>query len=355
MLMTAPPTEQASHAPATADFAPDSSTMTIARIVREGFARTPKQLPPWLFYDEAGSLLFEQITSLPEYYPTRLERALFAEHADEMIASAAEGHPLRLVELGAGSADKTRTLLSAALAQQGAVEYVPVDVSATALEMACRRIEAELPQVQTTPVVEDYTVTWSVPEPSENGRQLLLWIGSSIGNFEPEAAIEVLRRINRTMRPGDALLLGADLAPAQSAEMPAGGKCVEELIAAYDDAAGVTAAFNCNVLTRLNRELGADFDVEMFTHKAVWNRDESRIEMHLESNAAQSVWIDELGTGVRFAAGERIHTENSYKYTPEQIAGLLAVAGFPVEQHWLAGNGTGSEGAWFAVLLGRKI
>jgi len=324
----------------------------IAEIVREGLLRMPKQLPPWLFYDEAGSLLFDRITELPEYYLTRMERELLAAHGDEMIAAAAGGQRLRLIELGAGSADKTRTLLAAALAHQGTVEYLPVDVSETALEIACRRIEAELPGVETAPVVADYTVSWAIPE--QQGRQLLLWIGSSIGNFEPEAAVEVLRGIHATMRPGDGLLLGADLAPAEQNEAPAGCKCIDELIAAYDDADGVTAAFNRNLLVRLNRELGAEFDPEAFEHRAVWNRDESRIEMHLESRTAQSVWIEALEMEVRFAAGERLHTENSYKYTAEQVAGLMALAGFPVERHWLAEAAHGPEGAWFAVLLGRK-
>jgi L-histidine N-alpha-methyltransferase len=326
----------------------------IAEIVREGLLRTPKQLPPWLFYDQAGSLLFEQITDLPEYYLTRMERDLLTAHAGDMISAAADGHRLRLVELGAGSADKTRTLLAAALAHQGAVEYLPVDVSETALDIACRRIEAELPGVETTPVVADYTVSWATPDQQGPGRQLLLWIGSSIGNFEPEAAVEVLRRIHLTMRQGDCLLLGADLAPALETETVTGCKHVEKLVAAYDDAAGVTAAFNRNLLVRLNRELGAEFDLEDFQHRAVWNPAESRMEMHLESRIAQTVWIESLEMEVRFAAGERLHTENSYKYTPEQVAGLMALAGFPVERHWLAGAGQGVEGAWFAVLLGRK-
>ena len=330
----------------------------IAEIVRDGLNRSPKQLPPWLFYDEAGSLLFEEITCLPEYYLTRLEREIFASHANEMVAAAADGQKLRLVELGAGSADKTRALLAAALEHQGEVAYLPVDVSATALEMACRRIEEELPGVATTPVVEDYTASWSVPEREAPGCELLMWIGSSIGNFEPDAAVELLRRIHETMRPGDGLLLGADLAPSESTEFAEGEKRVPELVAAYDDDAGVTAAFNRNLLVRLNRDLGAEFDPEKFAHRAVWNRDQSRMEMHLESLEEQSVWIEALEMNVTFTAGERLHTENSYKYTAEQVAGLMALAGFPVERHWLAGsNGKTSNDpkqAWFAVLLGRK-
>jgi dimethylhistidine N-methyltransferase len=319
--------------------------LELAGAVREGLTRTPKQLPPWLFYDHAGSLLFERITELPEYYLTRIERGLLAAHADEMIAAAAESHRLHLIELGAGSADKTRTLLAAALAHQGTVEYQPVDVSHTALETACRRIERELPMVTAIPVVADYTREWAADQKvgGQNERKLLLWIGSSIGNFDPAAAIELLQRINRTMRAGDGLLLGVDLTPC------AGGKCIEELVAAYDDAAGVTSEFNSNILVRLNRELGANFDPEAFAHRAIWNPEASRMEMHLESLSVQSVRIDALDLTVEFDAGERLHTENSYKYEPGQADALMNETGFPVIRTWADAKG------WFAVLLGMKI
>lgn len=314
--------------------------------VREGLSRKQKQLPPYLFYDHAGSELFDRITQLPEYYLTRMERALFHAHAREMLASAAEGERLRLIELGAGSADKTRTLLAAALKQQGSVHYLPVDVSSSALEIACSRIEEELPGVSTEPVVADYTTEWSLPPTEErNGsptRQLLLWIGSSIGNFEPDAAEALLGRISSTMRSGDSLLLGVDLAPCT------GGKCVGELLAAYDDEAGVTAQFNLNMLTRLNRELGANFDLNNFAHWAEWNPHASRMEMHIESLCDQQVRIPSLGLTVPFAAGEHLHTENSYKYSRERISALMERAGFPVAESWT------DEGEWFAVMLGRK-
>ena len=320
----------------------------LAAIVRHGLACQPKQLPPWLFYDEAGSLLFDEITQLPEYYLTRLEREILAAHAGEMLATASSGEQLRLVELGAGSADKTRLILAAAIAQQGSVRYLPVDVSASALEIACRRIETELPQVATEAVVADYTRDWRLPEQvqapeqAQSERQLLLWIGSSIGNFEPEAAEELLRRINATMQPGDSLLLGVDLAPCT------GGKCVGELLAAYDDEAGVTAQFNTNMLVRLNRELCANFDLDNFAHWAEWNPQASRMEMHLESLREQWVRLEALNLDVHFAAGERLHTENSYKYTREGIAALMERSGFPVVESWT------DHGEWFAVMLGRK-
>jgi L-histidine N-alpha-methyltransferase len=333
-----------------------TTSSLVTQIVREGLSLTPKQLPPWLFYDEAGSLLFEEITCLPEYYLTRIERGLLESYAGEMIAAAAGGERLRLVELGAGSADKTRTLLAAALAYQGSVKYQPVDVSETALEAAKVRIDAELPGVITTPVVADYTIEWEVSgrdgigEVSPEGavyaeqpaRDLLLWIGSSIGNFEPVDAEALLKRINATMQTGDGMLLGVDLAPC------AGGKCAGELLAAYDDEAGVTAQFNGNLLVRLNRELAADFDPDAFAHCAVWNEGASRIEMHLESLREQWVRIGECDLDVHFAAGERLHTENSYKYTTEAASELMAKAGFPVVETWTDPDG------WFAVMLGRK-
>lgn len=328
---------------APSDLCPDE---TLVAVVRDGLSRKHKQLPPYLFYDHAGSELFDQITQLPEYYLTRMERALFHAYASEMIASAAEENHLQLVELGAGSADKTRTLLAAALERQDTVRYLPVDVSPSALEIACRRIEEELPGVSTDAVVADYTVEWNLPEREERDgiaeRQLLLWIGSSIGNFEPDAAEALLSRISSTMRPGDSLLLGVDLAPCD------GGKCVGELLAAYDDEAGVTAKFNLNLLTRLNHELGANFDLDNFAHWVEWNPHASRMEMHLESLCDQQVRIPALNLTVPFAAGEHMHTENSYKYTRERISALMEQAGFPVAESWT------DEGEWFAVLLGRK-
>jgi dimethylhistidine N-methyltransferase len=317
----------------------------LIRIVREGLSQTPKRLPPWLFYDEAGSILFDRITELPEYYLTRIERNLFAEYAGEMIAAASESSRLRLIELGAGSADKTRTLLSAVLERQETVQYQPVDVSRSALESACERLAIELPEVEALPLVADYTREWNALAssgrlPSE--RSLVLWIGSSIGNFEPSDAITLLRRIHDEMQPGDGLLLGVDLVPC------AGGKCVGELISAYDDEAGVTSDFNRNLLVRLNRELDADFDLDAFTHCAVWNETASRIEMHLESLSDQWVHIDAARLDVHFKAGERLHTENSYKYTQERAAELIAQAGFPAVETWT------DHAEWFAVLLGRK-
>jgi dimethylhistidine N-methyltransferase len=307
----------------------------VASAVREGLASRPKRLPPWLFYDEAGSRLFEQITALPEYYLTRTERSILAAHARAMIAKAADSSRLRIAELGAGSADKTRLLLAAAVARQGTVVYEPLDVSSTALDTAKERIELEIPGVTVAPQVMDYTHEMNLEPACGNERRLVLYIGSSIGNFEPREALRLLERVRTSLNPRDSLLLGVDLA-----------KDEQTLLAAYDDAAGVTAAFNRNLLVRLNRELAADFDPEEFAHRALWNAAKSRIEMHLVSRTAQRVRLPALDFEVDFALGESIHTENSYKYPPGQAESMLNEAGFTPTETWQDENG------WFAVSLG---
>ncbi len=316
----------------------------VAAAVLEGLSSFPKRLPSWLFYDEAGSRLFDEITERPEYYPTRTERGILAAYAERIIALAARpaaGTPagscparLRITELGAGSADKTRLLLSAAATRQGTVVYEPVDVSASALEMATDRIEREIAGVTVSPRVMDYTHEFEL-EPT-NERRLVLYIGSSIGNFDPWQAANLLSGVRSGLQPGDGFLLGVDLAKDEAT-----------LLAAYDDVAGVTAEFNLNLLTRLNRELGAEFDLESFEHRAVWNASESRIEMHLESRIAQRVRMEGVDCAVEFAAGETIHTENSYKYRPGQAETMLTEAGLTPVKTW-----TDSQG-WFAVCLAR--
>lgn len=313
----------------------------VAAAVRVGLAARPKRLPAWLFYDEAGSGLFERITELPEYYLTRTERGIFLDFLDEILDRASDGRRLRIAELGAGSAEKTRLLLAAALERQDEVVYEPVDVSATALEAARKRIERELPGVTVEPRVADYTRGLELGERNqdelgEDERRLVLYIGSSIGNFEPEEAAALLRGVRAGLRAGDGLLLGVDLVKEDSI-----------LLAAYDDAAGVTAAFNRNVLARLNRELGADFELEAFVHRAVWNAERRRMEMHLESRRRQTVTVEALGLTVEFGAGERMHTENSYKYLPGEAEAMLRAAGFEAAGRWT------DERGWFAVCLGR--
>ena len=319
----------------------------LGEVVRAGLTRHPKSLPPWLFYDEAGSLLFDRITELPEYYLTRIERGIFQAYAPEMIEAAADGQRLRIVELGAGSADKTRLILAAAADRQPELCYCPVDVSDTALEAAQDRLARELPQVQVEPLVEDYTRSLNLGPSVDGERRLVLFIGSSIGNFLPEEALQLLSRLRAALAPGDSLLLGVDLAPnmvSGQASAP-NGKSETRLIAAYDDAEGVTAGFNKNLLVRLNRELGADFDLESFEHRIRWNRRQSRIEMHLESIRAQTVRLARLGIEVAFAEGETIHTENSYKYAPGEAERLLRASGLTPAQCW------NDPDAWFAVHL----
>jgi len=320
-------------------FAPEaistSTSEAVAREVRAGLTATPKTLSPWLFYDEAGSHLFEEITELPEYYLTRTERSIFAAHADEILQQAAQGQgpagKLTLIELGAGTAAKTGILLAAAVRQQGSVVYQPVDVSETALVEATENILKNIPGVTVRCQVTDYTREALPLNRLPNTRTLALYIGSSIGNFTPTDAREVLRNLRAQLLPGDTLLLGTDLVPGKH-------KTEATLLAAYDDAAGTTAAFNLNVLTRLNRDLGADFDTENFRHKVLWNAAESRIEMHLESLAAQRVHIPANSSGpalmVNFASGETIHTENSYKFTPAAVEALLASANFKATSSW---------------------
>ncbi len=313
--------------------AASSSTLehALALEARSGLLAPPRTLTPWLFYDERGSGLFEQITALPEYYLTRTERAIFNAHADDILETAAAGHPLTLLELGAGTASKTGILLGAAVRRQGSVLYQPVDVSRSALDEATLNIQASLPGVTVRPQVANYTVEPLTLDRPDNARALALYIGSSIGNFSPEAAADLLSNLRSQLRLGDALLLGTDLAPGPH-------KSTSTLLDAYDDAAGVTAAFNRNILTRLNRDLGANFNPSCFAHRARWNPEHSRIEMHLESLTRQQVRIPANSAGsamsLNFVLGETIHTENSYKFTSAAIARLLDRSGFVVTRTW---------------------
>ena len=313
-------------------------TDKIASSVYEGLLSKPKWLPSWLFYDSAGSRLFDQITHVPEYYLTRTERGILTARAGEIVAKAGGNQALRLVELGAGSADKTRLLLNAAAERQDTVFYEPVDVSASALVEAQIRIEDEIPGVLVCPRVQDYTHDLELDSTLPSERRLVLYIGSSIGNFEPGESMLLLERVRAALEPGDCMLLGVDLVKDEPV-----------LLQAYDDAAGVTAAFNRNVLVRLNRELDADFDPASFAHRAIWNAEKSRMEMHLVSEKKQTVWLAGIDLRVSFEAGESIHTENSYKYRPGDAEAMLTKAGFAPEATWM------DERGWFAVCLARAV
>lgn len=305
--------------------------------VQRGLLRHPRSLPPWMFYDARGSRIFERITLLPEYYPTRTERNILASYCDAIIAAVCpdNSEAVRLVELGAGTASKTTILLDAAARLQSEVLYAPVDVSSDALNLACETIATSLPEVCISPIVANY-VTHPPQLDSFDGTTLGLYIGSSIGNFAPEEARTILRNLGGQLRSGDALLLGVDMV-----------KDEPTLVAAYDDRDGVTADFNLNMLHRLNRELGADFDLASFRHRALWNCVESRIEMHLESTREQYVRIAAAHVDLCFAKGERIHTESSYKFTDDSVRVLLREAGFEIEQTWTDKRG------WYSVTLAR--
>jgi L-histidine N-alpha-methyltransferase len=292
--------------------------------VWRGLIGRPRSLSPWMFYDAEGSRLFDRITTLPEYYPTRTERAILAGHADAIVAAAHGDRtsPLRLVELGAGTAEKTLILLEAALRISDDVSYMPVDVSSDALESACQNIACALPEVRIQPIVRNY-ITHPLQLELFDGTTLALYIGTSIGNFSPEEARMILRNLGSQLQTGDALVLGTDMV-----------KDEPTLLAAYDDSEGVTAAFNLNILQRVNRELRANFDVARFRHRALWNPIESRIEMHLESTQEQDVSIQHAGLDVHFARCETIHTENSYKFTDQGIRSLLIDAGFEFVRAW---------------------
>jgi L-histidine Nalpha-methyltransferase len=279
--------------------------------VRDGLARPQKELPPKYFYDERGSELFEEITRLPEYYLTRTERALLERWMPAWIGRL---RPRALVELGAGSAEKTRIVLDAMVAAVGAAAYVPVDVSADFLEATAVRLGAHYPTVDVLPVVADMTAAFTLPE-GLAGPTLHAFLGSTIGNFAPDDAVALLRGVRERMRPGDAFLMGVDLR-----------KDPALIEAAYNDAAGVTAEFNRNMLRVVNAAAGADFDPEAFEHHAFYHRGLHRIEMHLVARTAQTVTIPGIGE-VRIAAGESIRTEISCKHDRASVEAMLGAAG----------------------------
>lgn len=305
----------------------------IAEDVLLGLSAPRKHLPPKLFYDAAGSSLFEQITETSEYYLTRTERAILRECAAEITEHA--GANLTLVEMGAGSASKTRVLIEAILRRQLRLSFYPVDVSPAALRDAVVGLNGDYPNLQVSPLVADYT--HQMPQlKTLPGRKLALFIGSTIGNFEPDDAIEFLTRLRQSLASGDAVLLGFD--------MRKGG---DILHAAYNDAQGITAQFNKNMLARINRELGGQFDLSTFRHVAFWNEPLSRMEIYLESRKTQSVWVQDLGQAFHFAQGERIHTENSYKFSEESIAGTIRESGLRLERSWTDSH------RWFSEVLTR--
>jgi dimethylhistidine N-methyltransferase len=294
-----------------------------AREVARDLALTPKQIQSKYLYDALGSSLFESICRLPWYRITRAESRLLARSANEMVAPVED--PVTLLELGCGSGEKVALLAEALRTRRRRVAIHLIDISATALELSERTLGAleHVSVVGHRATYEDGLRRAARERPAHGGL-LVLFLGSNIGNFDPPASAEFLAEIRETLRPGDALLLGADLV-----------KPVSELMLAYDDPLGVTAAFNKNVLVRINRELDANFDLKAFEHRAVWNPLERRVEMHLVSVRPQTVNIPRAGVEVRFADRESIWTESSYKYEPEEIIELVSETGFRLHAQWV--------------------
>jgi dimethylhistidine N-methyltransferase len=282
-----------------------------------GLRRPRKELPCKYLYDAAGSALFDAICETPEYYPTRTELAIMRAHAGEMGTLLGPG--CQVIEFGSGSGVKTRLLLRH-LPRPAA--YVPVDISADHLRRSARELATRFPEVEVHPVAADFTRPFEVPEPAMAMRRRVVYFpGSTVGNFGPAEALALLRDIAGLCGPGGALLIGVDLK-----------KDPAVLNAAYNDAAGVTAAFNLNLLARMNRELGADFDVSAFRHRAFYNEAAGRVEMHLASSRDQTAHVG--GHPIPFAAGETIHTENSYKYAPDEFEKLASRAGLRLVTLW---------------------
>jgi len=306
-----------------------------AEEVEQGLTRHAKTLPCKLFYDQAGSALFDEITELPEYYLTRTELEILKLHSDQIAAALDPG--IAVVELGSGTATKTGTLLHALLRRQLRVPFFPVDISPAALAEARSRIEVECPRAVVRPVIADFSNGFGFLRDIP-GRKLVLYLGSSIGNFNPNDAVDMLSQIQAELQPNDSLLLGTDLAKDPSILVPA-----------YNDAQGVTAQFDKNILARLNRELGANFDLNFFRHIALWNPVCSRMEIYLESLRPQTVQLKSLGMTVKFANGERIHTENSYKYNLTMVSNMLNSAGFTLDRTWF------DDRKWFALHLARVL
>lgn len=302
---------------------PDAMREALEADVRAGLSASPKTLPPKWFYDARGSDLFDQITRLPEYYPTRRESEVLTAHADEIAALTQAD---TLVELGSGTSEKTRLLLTALHSAGTLTRFVPFDVDEWILTVATKQIVDEYPGVDVHAVVGDFE--HHLPLLPTGGRRLVAFLGGTIGNLMPDQRARFLADLSGTLAPGDALLLGTDIV-----------KGADRLVPAYDDAQGVTAEFNLNVLRVINRELDADFDLESFRHLSVWDADSAWVEMRLESLREQQVRVRALGLTVDFTQGEQVRTEISAKFTQERVRTELAAAGLDVAHWWTDGAG----------------
>jgi dimethylhistidine N-methyltransferase len=288
---------------------------TFALDVLAGLGKHPKQVSPKYFYDTTGSDLFEQITRLPEYYPTRTELGILRDRGDEIAALLPK--EAALVEFGAGATTKVRLLLKTC----AVAAYVPVDISADFLQSQARALRADLPALKVHPVAADFTETFALPAEVSALPKVGFFPGSTIGNFEPHEAQRFLRRAAEILGEGALIILGVDLEKDEKA-----------LHDAYNDAAGVTAKFNLNLMVRMNRELGTNFDLAAFDHRAIYNREHSRIEMHLISNRPQMVRV--CGRSISFTTGESIHTESSYKYSIPRFYNLARATGWTPLSTW---------------------
>jgi len=301
--------------------------------VQDGLTSRPKTLPPKWFYDDRGSELFDEITRLPEYYPTRTERSILLAHAGDIVAASGAD---TLVELGSGTSEKTRILLDAFHRADRLRTFAPFDVSEATLRDAAARVAAEYPGVDVHAVVGDFERHLAhVPD---TGRRTVAFLGGTIGNFSPEPRAQFLAALAATLHPGETLLLGTDLVKDEG-----------RLVRAYDDAAGVTAAFNKNVLHVLNRELGCAFDPDTFEHVARWNAADEWIEMRLRAGDALRIAVPALDLDVEFAAGEEMRTEISAKFRPEKVERELAAAGFELAEWWT------DPADDFALSLARRV
>jgi dimethylhistidine N-methyltransferase len=294
---------------------------SFARDVIDGLTARPKRLSPKYFYDETGSRLFEEITALPEYYPTRCELAILRAHAADMARLLPP--KTALIEFGSGSSKKARLMIDAAPA---IAAYVPVDISSTWLTAEAARLRRDYPRLAVLPVAADFTRAFRLPRSLATLGLAGFFPGSTIGNFEAHQACAFLQHAARILGEDALLIVGIDLV-----------KDAKTLTAAYNDAAGVTAKFNLNLLARINRELGADFDLATFSHQAFYNRERQRIEMHLASRVRQQVGV--CGRGIEFRAGETIHTENSYKFTIESFGALARGSGWTPVEAWTDADG----------------
>ena len=303
-------------------FANRRQVSSLTEDVRTGLTATPKFLPPKYFYDAIGSALFDVITLLPEYYATRAENEILIDFADEIVTEIG-ANELQLLELGTGSATKTRVIINAILQKQSELLFLPNDISPTVLEDGSRVLLQMHPNLLVEAYAADYFTAIENFKIDQDKRALVLFLGSNIGNFTYDEAREFMAALRRILRAGDCVLLGTDLK-----------KDTRVLLAAYDDPTLVTAAFNLNLLARLNRELDADFDLRGFKHKAIYNETEGRVEMHLESLGAQTVNLAKINLTVSFATGETVHTENSYKFNLQDLQHLASISNFELRRSW---------------------